>query len=189
MNSTSSYHACLFQSLKGLAAEDPGEARARLRGVRGYLVQLPLRFLEKEDLRPPLLSSENLVSDLVFTWVSARSVLEWRIRHVEPGTRSWAWEERMWPQEQIRIFVWLVYLPRFKQSRLILLKEVSSVNVNEIRSKLMEGKKRKTTTKKTTFSTKTLRVVGSLFLCPSINYLREFLILNLIKSSFSAICY
>ncbi|KAL9984962.1 hypothetical protein ACROYT_G007309 [Oculina patagonica] len=56
-----------YKSLKSLAAQDPREARARLRGVRGYLVQLPLYFLEKEDLRPPLLSSENLVSDEVFT--------------------------------------------------------------------------------------------------------------------------
>ena len=56
-----------FQSLPRLAVEDPREARARLRGVRGYLVQLPLRFLEKEDLRPPVGSSEYFVSDGVFT--------------------------------------------------------------------------------------------------------------------------
>ena len=56
-----------FQNLKRLAVEDPGEARARLRGVRGYLVQLPLRFLEKEDLRPPVGSSEYFVSAGVFT--------------------------------------------------------------------------------------------------------------------------
>lgn len=56
-----------FQNLKRLAVEDPGKARARLRGVRGYLVQLPLCFLEKEDLRPPVGSSEYFVSDGVFT--------------------------------------------------------------------------------------------------------------------------
>jgi len=56
-----------YKNLKRLAVEDPGEARARLRGVRGYLVQLPLRFLEKEDLRPPVGSSEYFVSAGVFT--------------------------------------------------------------------------------------------------------------------------
>ena len=56
-----------FQNLKRLAVEDPGKARARLRGVRGYLVQLPLCFLEKEDLRPPVGSAEYFVSDGVFT--------------------------------------------------------------------------------------------------------------------------
>ena len=56
-----------FQNLKRLAVEDPGEARVRLRGVKGYLVQLPLRFLEKEDLRPPVGSSEYFVSEGVFT--------------------------------------------------------------------------------------------------------------------------
>ena len=66
-DSTTSYHTDPFQRRKSLAAEDPGEARARLRGVRGYLVQLPLRFLEKEDLRPPVGSSEYFVSDGVFT--------------------------------------------------------------------------------------------------------------------------
>lgn len=56
-----------YKSLKSLDREDPGEARARLRGVKGYLVQLPLQFLEKEDLRPPVGSSEFFVSDGVFT--------------------------------------------------------------------------------------------------------------------------
>lgn len=56
-----------YKSLKNLDKEDPGQARARLRGVRGYLVKLPLHFLEKEDLRPPVGSSEFFVSEGVFT--------------------------------------------------------------------------------------------------------------------------
>lgn len=60
-------HQYSFQSLKNLDKEDPGQARARLRGVRGYLVKLPLHFLEKEDLRPPVGSSEFFVSEGVFT--------------------------------------------------------------------------------------------------------------------------
>jgi len=56
-----------YKSLRSLATEDPGEARARLRDIRGYLVQLPLHFLEKEDLRPPIGSSEYMVPEGVFT--------------------------------------------------------------------------------------------------------------------------
>ncbi|CAH3173881.1 unnamed protein product [Porites lobata] len=56
-----------YKNLRRLAVEDPGEARARLRDVRGYLVEQPLYFLEKENLRPPIGSSEFFVSDEVFT--------------------------------------------------------------------------------------------------------------------------
>lgn len=56
-----------YKSLKSLAKEAPGQARTRLRDVRGYLVELPLHFLENEDLRPPIGSSEYMVPAEVFT--------------------------------------------------------------------------------------------------------------------------
>jgi len=55
-----------IKGLKSLAKDDPGQARVRLRDVRGYLVELPLHFLENEDLRPPIVSSEYMVPT-VFT--------------------------------------------------------------------------------------------------------------------------
>lgn len=67
---SSSAYFFLLQNLKSLAKEDPGEARARLRNVKGYLVQLPLHFLEKEDLRPPIGSQEYIVPGGVFTWMN-----------------------------------------------------------------------------------------------------------------------
>lgn len=56
-----------IKGLKSLAKDDPGQARVRLRDVRGYLVELPLHFLENEDLRPPIVSSEYMVPTEVFT--------------------------------------------------------------------------------------------------------------------------
>ena len=55
-----------FQSRKHPDEKDPGAARVRLQGVRGYLVEFPLYFLDQEDLRPPVNSSEFYVPEEVF---------------------------------------------------------------------------------------------------------------------------
>ena len=47
--------------------ESPHAARRGLSDVRGHLVLLPLHFLEQEDLRPPMGTSEFLVSSEVFS--------------------------------------------------------------------------------------------------------------------------
>ena len=57
----------LLQTFKGLAMESPHAARRGLSDVRGHLVLLPLHFLEQEDLRPPMGTSEFLVSSEVFS--------------------------------------------------------------------------------------------------------------------------
>lgn len=46
---------------------DKREVRDLLRQVRGHLVMLPLHFMENEDLRPSVGTSEYLLSSNVFT--------------------------------------------------------------------------------------------------------------------------
>lgn len=46
---------------------DKREVHDLLRQVRGHLVMLPLHFMENEDLRPSVGTSEYLLSSYVFT--------------------------------------------------------------------------------------------------------------------------
>ena len=56
-----------LKNQQGLAAEDPHEARKELENIQGHLVNMPLKFLQHSDLRPPSGSKEALVPAKVFT--------------------------------------------------------------------------------------------------------------------------
>ena len=53
--------------MQGLAAKDPPQARKELEKIQGHLVNMPLKFLQHSDLRPPSGSKEALVPIKVFT--------------------------------------------------------------------------------------------------------------------------
>ncbi|EDO43750.1 predicted protein [Nematostella vectensis] len=57
----------LFKMIEPLVDKDRAAARESVKSIRGNLVTLPLHFMEREDLRPPIGSSEYLVSSGVFT--------------------------------------------------------------------------------------------------------------------------
>uniref|UniRef100_A0A4W3J0T4 Phospholipase n=1 Tax=Callorhinchus milii TaxID=7868 RepID=A0A4W3J0T4_CALMI len=56
-----------FVSTPVLAAEDPEQAREKLKSIRGFLVQYPLFFLCEEYLLPPLNSKEGMIPTEVWT--------------------------------------------------------------------------------------------------------------------------
>jgi phospholipase D1/2 len=57
----------ILKNLQGLATTNPEEARKELENIQGNLVNMPLKFLQYSDLRPPSGSKEALVPVKVFT--------------------------------------------------------------------------------------------------------------------------
>ncbi|XP_028397281.1 phospholipase D1-like [Dendronephthya gigantea] len=56
-----------YKNLQGLAVKDPEQARKELEKIQGHLVNMPLKFLQNSDLRPPSGSKEALVPVKIFT--------------------------------------------------------------------------------------------------------------------------
>ena len=56
-----------YEQRTPLAEFDRGAANRILKGVKGKLVLLPLRFLEDENLAPPVFAKEGLVPSMTWT--------------------------------------------------------------------------------------------------------------------------
>jgi len=56
-----------YQDSHALAVTDPGRARKMLRDVKGYLVNLPIKFLGMENLLPAASTREGLMPSQLWT--------------------------------------------------------------------------------------------------------------------------
>ena len=58
---------CVCQKNPGVVGEDVDKARSALEKVQGFVVEMPLHFLETEDLEPNLTHIINFAPDCLFT--------------------------------------------------------------------------------------------------------------------------
>ena len=61
-------HVYDFQKNSGLVGADVDKAREAVLKIQGNIVEMPLHFLEKENLAPNITHIINFAPDALFTW-------------------------------------------------------------------------------------------------------------------------